>query len=60
MLIDKEQLAKRNADIYDAYCNGARHKEQGISYDLSEKRIKEIVGEERKRRGLKKEKGKRQ
>jgi hypothetical protein len=60
MLIDKEELAKRNAAIYEAYREGARHKAQGTIHGLSEKRIKEIVGEERKRRGLKKEIGRRQ
>jgi hypothetical protein len=60
MPIDREERANRNAEIYEAYRNGVRHKVNGLNYDLSEKMVKEIVGKERKRLGLKKEKGKRQ
>ncbi len=54
-----EFIANRNVQIYDLYCWGHRYRTLSLYYDLTESSIKRILKQERKLRGIKKEKGKR-
>lgn len=57
----KQQFfADRNTEIYEAYCTGYHYKTLAIEYEITESSIKRIISGERKLRGLKKTKGKRQ
>lgn len=55
-----EFMANRDVEIYEKFCAGSKYKDLMDEYDLSWSRIKVILADERKRRGLKKERGKRQ
>lgn len=55
-----EFIADRNVQIYDLYRFGVRYRTLALYYDLTESSIKRILKQERKLRGVKKEKGKRQ
>lgn len=55
-----EFIANRNVLIYEWYCAHRSYNELAFLFNLSESSIKRILKQERKLRGIKKVKGKRQ